>query len=67
MSIAKIIEVISESGKSWEDAAEKAIEEASETVHGIKHLYVENMTAEVKDGKITRYRLNAKLTFIVNR
>lgn len=66
MSVAKVIEVLSESSKSWEDAARNAVSEASETVRDIRHLYVKNMTAEVKDGKIVKYRLNANLTFVVD-
>ena len=65
MAIAKVIEVIAESNKSWEDAAQKAIDDAGKSVRGIKHLYVKEMKAEVVDGKITTYRLNANLTFVV--
>ena len=65
MSIAKVIEVIAESDKSWEDAAEKAVVEAGSSVRGIKHVYIKEMTGVVKDGKITKYRVNANLTFVV--
>ena len=65
MAIAKVIEVIAESEKSWEDAAQKAIDEAGQSVRGIRHLYVKEMKAEVVDGKIANYRLNANLTFVV--
>lgn len=65
MSIAKVIEVIAESETGWEDAASNAVREASKTIRGIRHLYVKEMTAECKDGKIEKFRLNANLTFIV--
>ena len=66
MSIAKVIEVIAESDKSWDDAADNAVKEASKSVKNIKSLYVQDMQANVEDGKITKYRLNAKITFVID-
>jgi flavin-binding protein dodecin len=63
-SIAKVIEVISESDESWDDAVQNALTEASKTVDNIKSIWVENMTAVVEGNRIVRYRLNAKVTFI---
>lgn len=63
MSMLKVIEVLAESNKSWEDAAQVAVANASKTVRGIKSIYVENFQATVKNGKIASYRVNAKLTF----
>lgn len=65
MSIAKVIEVIAESDKGWADAARNAVAEASKSVHNIKDVYVENMHAVVDNNQITVYRLNAKVTFVV--
>ena len=64
-SIAKVIEVIAESEKSFDDAVEAALEEASKTVDDIKSIWVENMTAVVEEGEIARWRVNAKVTFLV--
>lgn len=66
MSIAKVIEVIAESTKSWDDAAENAVKEASKSVKNIKSLYVQDMQANIEDGKIVNYRLNAKITFVID-
>ena len=65
MAVAKVIEILAESDVGWEDAARKAVEEASETVRNIKHLWVEGMQAEVEGDTIVNYRLTAKITFIV--
>jgi flavin-binding protein dodecin len=65
MAIAKVIEVIAESDTSWEEAAQAAVADAGQSVRGIKHLYVKNMSAEVSGDKIVKYRLNANLTFVV--
>lgn len=66
MSIAKVIEVIAESEDGWEAAAENAVREASRSVDDVKHLWVKNMQAEVRDGRIVNYKLNANVTFIVH-
>lgn len=64
-SIAKVIEVLAQSEESWEDAAQIAVTEASKTVRNVRHLYVKELQADVEDGKIVNYRLNAKITFVV--
>ncbi len=65
MSIVKVIEVIASSDKGWDDAAQKAVKEAGKSVKNIKHFYAESMTAVVKDDKITEYRINGKISFVV--
>jgi len=53
---------MSESPKSWEDAAQNAIREASRTLRNIRSLYVKEMTAAIENGRVTSYRLNTKVT-----
>ena len=65
MAVVKVIEVIAQSDKSWEDAAHRALREASETVRGIKSIWVKDLQAKVENGKIAHYRINAKLSFTV--
>jgi len=67
MSIVKVIEVIAESEKSWDDAAKNAIKEASKSVKNIKSMYVENMEAKVDNNKIIKYRINAKISFVIGK
>jgi len=67
MSIVKVIEVIAESEKSWDDAAKNAIKEASKSVKNIKSIYVENMEAKVDNNKIIIYRINAKISFVIGK
>ena len=64
-SVAKVIELIAESDKSWDDAAKNAIKEASKTVKNIRSIWMDNMSAEVKDNKIVSYRANVKVTFVL--
>jgi flavin-binding protein dodecin len=64
-SIVKVIEVIAESGKSWDDAAQTAVTEAAKTVHQIKSVWIDNFSAEVENNRIVRFRVNAKISFLV--
>ncbi|HSN41550.1 MAG TPA: dodecin family protein [Burkholderiales bacterium] len=66
MALLKVIEVLAESDKSWEDAAAQAVKQASETVHGIKSIYVKNMEAKVDNGRIASYRINANISFLLD-
>ena len=66
MSTHKVIEVLAQSEKSWEDAAQIAVSDAAHSLHGIKSVYVENLEASVENGKITNYRVDAKITFEVD-
>jgi len=65
MSMLKVVEVLAESDTSWEDAAQKAVTNAAKSVHGIRSIYLENIEAAVEDGKITKYRINAKISFLL--
>ena len=66
MTMLKVIEVLAQSDKSWEDAATNAVKQAAETVRGIKSIYIKEMEASVEDGKIVQYRVNAKITFLLS-
>lgn len=67
MGVLKVIEVLSSSEKSWEDATAKAVAEASKSLKNISSVYVQDMSATVKDGKVDEYRVNLKLTFRLDR
>lgn len=64
MAVVKVIEVLAQSQKSWEDAAQQALKEASKSVRNIKSLYVENLQMSVRDGQPI-FRLDAKISFAV--
>jgi len=66
MSMLKVIEVLAESDKSWEDAAQQAVTKASKSVHNIKSIYIKNFEASVDQNKLTKYRVNAKLSFMLD-
>lgn len=65
MAILKVIEIMASSDKSWEDATKEAVKTASKTVKGIRSAYVQDMSAVVKNDKITEFRVNVKISFEV--
>ncbi len=65
MTTLKVIEVLAQSDKSWEDAAQNAIDEASKSVRGIQSIYIKETEATVENGKIAKYRINAKISFLL--
>lgn len=67
MSVVKVIEVLAQSGESWEDATQQALAEVSKSVNNIKSIYIKNLKAIVEDNKITEYRLDAKISFLVEK
>ena len=66
MSVAKVIEMSSESPKSFEDAIVQGIARVSKTIHGIKSAWVKEQHVVVENGKITLYRVDLKMTFVLD-
>ena len=64
-SMLKVIEVIAESDKSWEDAAATAVARAGKTLKGIKSIYIKDMQAKIDNNKIVKYRINANISFML--
>jgi dodecin len=63
--VLKVIEVLAESEKSWEDAAVQAVGKAAKTLKNIRSIYIENFEAKVQSNKIVSYRINGKVSFIL--
>jgi flavin-binding protein dodecin len=66
-SIVKVIEVIAQSEKSWDDAVQNALTEVSQTVDNVKEIWVSGMKAVVENNRIIEYRLTAKVSFVVKK
>ena len=63
MPIVKVIEVIASSEKGIDDAIQQAVAEASKTVRNIDSVYVKDIKAHVKDGKVSTYGCVCKIAF----
>jgi dodecin len=66
MSIAKVTEIISSSTISFDDAIAKGIARANETIRGIEGAWVQDQKVTVNAGKIVEYRVNLKMTFVLD-
>jgi flavin-binding protein dodecin len=67
MNLVKVIEIMANSTKSWEDAAQQAVADASKTLHNIRSIYVQDHSAVVKNNKIIEYRITAKISFEIDQ
>jgi flavin-binding protein dodecin len=66
MTTVKIVKVLGSSEESWDDAAEEAVQTASETIEGITGVEVEDKTAKVENGEIVEYKTTLEVAFPVN-
>jgi hypothetical protein len=66
MSVAKIVEICASSPKSIEDAVMKGVERASQTLERVEGAWVQDIKAEVEDGKFKEWRVNLRVTFVLN-
>ena len=66
MSVAKNIEITSASPKSFEDAINTGLKRASDTTDNIQRAWVKEMYVDTTDGKVSEYRVNMKITFMLN-
>jgi hypothetical protein len=66
MALVKVIELVGDSHKGWQEAVRNAVEEAARTVHNISGVEVVNFTANVEDGEVVEYKVNVKVAFLVD-
>jgi flavin-binding protein dodecin len=67
MAVVKIIELVGNSPKDWEEATKNALAEAAKTVKNIKSIEVKRYNAKVENNKIVEYRAVVKIAFLVER
>ena len=65
MSVAKVIEIIASSKKSFEDAGAQGVSKAADSLHDITGAWVKEQSVKVVNGKVTEYRVNLKVTFVL--
>lgn len=65
MSVVKVIELIAQSNESWEAATQDAIDQAAKTIKNIESVYIQEFKAIVENNKIAAYRVNVKVSFLV--
>lgn len=65
MSVAKVTEITSASTKSFEDAVQSGIARAGKTLKNIKGAWINEQSVKVDGGNISEYRVNMKVTFVL--
>ena len=65
MSVAKVTEIVASSPKSFDDAISVGLKRANKTLKGVSGAWVKSMKIEMKDGKISNYRVSMKITFVL--
>jgi dodecin len=67
MAVVKVIELLGESEQGWDDAARKVVEEATRTLHGVTSVYIKEFQATVENDKVKSFRVDAKVSFKLER
>jgi dodecin len=65
MAIARVTEITASSKKSFDDAVEKGVARANKTLKNVQGAWVQDMKVKVDKGKIAEYRVNMKVTFVL--
>ena len=65
MSVAKVTEIISESTESFDDAVRQGIKRATKTLENVTSAWIEDQNVKIEKGKIAKYRVTLKVTFIL--
>jgi flavin-binding protein dodecin len=66
MSVAKVTEITASSTKSFEDAVQTGVARAAKTLDNLQNAWIQDHEVQVRDGKITEYKVRMKITFILN-
>ena len=66
MAIARVTEIIASSNKSFEDAVNQGVARANQTLRNVTSAWVQDQSVKVKGGEISEYRVNLKVTFILD-
>ena len=67
MAVARVSDIIASSKEGWEDAARLAITRAAKTLRGITGLEIARQTAKIENGRIIEYRVECRITFILEK
>ena len=65
MSVVKVVELLAQSETSWEDATRQAVTRAARTLRNIRSVYVKEFEAVVEDNRVMQYRVNLKISFVL--
>ncbi len=67
MSVARVTEITATSERSFEDAIKHAIDRASDSLRNVKGAWVKEQEVSVEDGKVSEYKVNLMVTFVLDK
>ncbi len=67
MAVVKVIELLGESGESWEEATRQVVAEATRTLRGVTSIWIKEFQATVENDQVKNYRVTAKVSFVMER
>ena len=67
MAVVKVIELLGESGESWEVATRQVVAEATKTLSGVTSVWVKEFQATVENDRVKNFRVTAKVSFVMER
>jgi hypothetical protein len=67
MAVVKVIELLGESGESWEEATRQVVAEATRTLRGVTSVWIKEFQATVENDQVKNYRVTAKVSFVMER
>lgn len=67
MAVARVTDIIASSKEGWEDAARQALTRATKTLRGITGLEIVRQNAKIENGRIVEYRVECRITFILEK
>lgn len=67
MSVAKVIEIVASSDKSFDDAVQQGLAEAAQSLRGISGIEIVNWTGDVENNQIVRYKVTMHVAFKIER
>ena len=67
MAVVKVIELLGESGESWEEATRQVVAEATRTLRGVTSVWVKDFQETVENDQVRNYRVTAKVSFVMER
>jgi flavin-binding protein dodecin len=67
MAVVKVIELLGESEESWEEATRQVVAEATRTLRGVTSIYIKEFQATVENDRVKNFRVDAKVSFVMER
>jgi dodecin len=65
-TIARVTEISSTSDRSFEDAIQQGVSRASKTLRNLRGAWIKEQQVDIENERITRYRVNMLVTFVLD-